>query len=178
MQKVTTLIGNFGMSFGNQYPCRGSVVRSFLLPGQGALPPPEYLFRFSEACGVFNDTAIGVYAKGLYTDVNTDFFIGYRKLFCRYVITGEGDKPFPAGNSPDGDCLDVALKWLGKEEFEPAEAGNRKIAAGEFPVGLFQREGVVSTVAFESWETGFLAFLFYASEKRFVCLIKPFKNIL
>ena len=159
VQKIFSLIQYFLMSLGYKDLCFGSSARSSHLTGQCPLSSSQDSFGVPEEFRVRDTSASRVNEKFLNPDINPDFGDSFRHLLDWHVIARKAHKPLAGRSAPDGDGLDIPLNRPGQKEFESSDTGNIQVSAFNLVSGLFQGEGIISILPFESRESGFLAYI-------------------
>ena len=176
--KVPSLIGDFLVGFGHQYPGLPSTVGAFDSPREPLLVHSKHIPGVAEETRVTDFHTIGGSQEGLQPDIDTDRPVDWRQRFKGNIITGKTDVPFARRATANGDRLDSALNRARKPELESTDVSDSEVFAIQLPACLFQSEGVVAVPTLEAGKACFPVDVGDPPEKSLVSFVQAFKHIL
>ncbi len=119
--KVFPLVGNVLVELRESFHGFSTVRPALFLPSDGALKPSELLLRLAIVLGRPGFFSAGSDEERLQAKINSDFRIFRRKNLRIFQFAGEDDEP-AIGLLSEGDCLDCALDFPMKFEFNVSDA--------------------------------------------------------
>jgi hypothetical protein len=176
--EIPSLVRDFLMCFGYQYPGFVPAARALDTPRESLLAHGQYILRLLEESGIANFHTIRGGEKKLQPDIDTNCSVVWGQGFKRDIIAGEADEPLPVRSTVNCYGLYRTFDRAREPKLESTDVPDGKVFAVQLPARLFQGEGVIAISSPESREAHFAVTIVKTAKEALIGSIQALKDIL